>query len=167
MATINKAAMKWVLNFAGTSPDTLELAEGASQSFVKGEFVYMLAGYVTEIGSNTPALIYGMAAADGSNTTAGAAQVPVYIAHEPLLFEGNVLDTGAADYVLTQADLGTPMAIQRDTSANITYLDASIKAGTSCRVFVHKVATGSAVGDTNARVQFSIIPKYSQSITSS
>lgn len=167
MATITKSAMKWVLNYAGTSPDTIVLDEGASVTAVKGELGFYSAGYAVEISSDTPSTIYGMFAEPAHNGTAGANKVAMYRIHENLLFEGNVLTTGLADYVLTQADLGQSMAIQRDTTNSMTFLNAATQAGGNCRVFVHEVATGSAVGDTNARVKFSFIPKYIQGVTSS
>ena len=167
MATITKSDMKWVLNYAGTSPDTIELDEGASQTFVKGELVFYSAGSIIEIASDTPALIYGMAAADGHNAAVNTKKIPVYVVNENLLFEGNVLAASLADYVLAQGDLGTPMAIQRDTTNSRVFLDSGTKAGTNTRVFVHRVAAGSAIGDTNGRVLFSFIPKFAQSITSS
>lgn len=167
MATIANEAIKAVTQLTGESPATIACAEGASQTFVGGELVFRNGGYLEEIGGDTPALIYGVAAGDAHNSTAGAYDVPVYLAHDLQLFAGNVKETGLANHVLVAADIGVVMAIQRDTTNSMTFLNASTKAGTGVRVFVHKLARGSAIGDTNARVLFSFLGNWSQGASTS
>lgn len=171
MATISKERIKAVLTLTDGPPAILHVLEGASQTYVRGEIGYRTGGYFEEITGNTPAVIYGVAAADGANDsdaeTDNDVEVPVYLAAEGNVFEGNMLEAAAADHVLVASDLGTPMAIQRVTADGKVYLNAAVKAGTSVRVFVHKVAAGSAIGDTNARVLFTFLPNFVQHLGTS
>jgi len=167
MATITKADIAPVRTLHGGPPSVQEVDEGASQTFVKGEMVNMVSGLLTELSSDTGSTIYGVAADDARNGTAGQYKCGVYMADPNTLFEANMLTTAAADYVLTQADLGTPMAIQRVTADSRVYLNAATKAGANVRVFVHAVAKNSLVGDTNARVLFSFMPNWIQQLGTS
>jgi len=113
MATISKERIKAVKTLTDGPPAILHALEGASQAFVIGELVWRVGGYVEETTGDTPAVIYGVAAANASNDSTAETdndlEVPVFLADPNTLFEGNVLTTAAADYVLTAADLGTPM----------------------------------------------------------
>lgn len=162
MATIAKQEIQAAVQMHGANPFTMTLPEAASQTFVKGELVVDVAGYVTEIASDTPGSILGVAAGDAHNTTAGAASVPVELAAPQQLFRGNVLETALADHVLDATDLGTDMAIQRDTTNSKVYLNATTKAGANIRVFTLQRARGTAIGDTNGQVLFVFKPNWVQ-----
>lgn len=161
MATITKAAMAQNSSSYGAIPTPRTYPEAASQTFVLGELVFMSNGYLTEIAGNTPASIVGLAGQDAhNNAVAGAKEASVHLANEGTLFEGNVLGASLADQVSTAAYRGRVMGIQRDTTNNITFLDASVTGGANARVFVHDFAKGSAVGDTNARVIYEFLPAF-------
>lgn len=162
MATIAKQPIEAAVQGHGSNPFTLTLKEGASQTFVKGELVFINGdGYVEEIGSNSPGTIYGVAAGDAhNNATAGTYEVPVELALVEQLFRANVLEDNLADHVLAQTDLGTDMAIQRDTTNSKTYLNTDLTDGV--RVFTHKQARGTSIGDTNGQVLFNFKPNWIQ-----
>src|SRR5262245_38831786 len=161
MATIKYDRIKGVRTLDGGPPTVQEVDEGASQTFVIGEIVNMVSGLATEISGDTPSVVYGVAAQDGHNTTAGQ-KVATFLVTPDTIFEANMKQSGLADHVLVQADLGITMAIQRDTTNSKVALNSSTKAGTSVRVFVHAVAKNSLVGDTNARVLFTFLPNFIQ-----
>lgn len=164
MATQLKEIIRAVMTLHDGPPPILNVPEGNSQTFVKGEIVDFAFGYVKEISSDTPSAIYGVAAASGSNDstaeTDNDVEVPVELAMPDTLFEANMLETGLANHVLAASDLGVTMGIQRDTTNSKVFLNASVKAGSGVRVFVHRVARDSAIGDTNARVLFSFLPNF-------
>lgn len=163
----------------GGTPDIVAFAEGASQTFKKGWVVILVAGYVVDPGTDTPSLILGIAAEDAHNdSVAGTHQIGVYLALDTNVFAGNVLQSSLADHTLVQGDIGTQMAIQRDTTNNRWYLNASTTGGANCRVFTYEVAqnqsatpnSGSGpfgVGDTNVRLTFTFLEKFSQANTTS
>jgi len=163
MATIGDAAIRAVMTMTGGPPFRITLDEAATQTYVAGELVYSSAGYVTEIAGDTPGQILGVAGADGDNdAAAGSSAIPVFLADPSVLFEANMKDDSDGDHVSVVTDIGTVMGIQRVTADSKVYLDADVVDGASARVFVHKLATGSAMGDTNARVLFSFLPNWVQ-----
>jgi hypothetical protein len=172
MATIAKDIVLAVMTLHDGPPPLLHVLEANSQTFVKGEFCFRSAGYLTEIAGDTPAQIYGVAAGPASNDataqTDNDVEVPCFLADPTTLFEINMLETGLADHVLVASDIGTAMAIQRDTANNKVHLNATIKGGgASVRMFVHRVARGSELGDTNARVLASFLPNFVQQLGTS
>jgi len=172
MATISKQVVLAAMSLTDSPPPILHCLEANSQTFVKGEPVFRSAGYLTEIASDTPAQIYGVAAGPASNDAAAQTnntlECPVFLAQPDVLFEINMLETGGADHVLVASDIGVAMAIQRVTADSKFYLNASIKTGgTSVRMFVHRIARGSALGDTNARVLASFLPNFVQQLGTS
>jgi len=163
MATIAKQEIEAAVQVHGSNPFTLTLKEAASQIFVKGELVFLsTAGYVTKIASNTPGEIYGVAMGPAHNGTAGQYEVPVCLATPEQLFRGNVLQSNLTDHTLAQTDLGSDMAIQADTPNSKVYLNASTIAGADIRVFTHKQARGTSIGDTNGQVLFNFKPNWIQ-----
>jgi hypothetical protein len=54
------------------------------------------------------------------------------------------------------------MAIQADTPNSKVYLNASTIAGANIRVFTHKQARGTSIGDTNGQVLFNFKPNWIQ-----
>lgn len=171
MATVSKDIVLAVASEANAPPFSVTTGETASQTFPKGWFVQNLGtGYITGISSDTPIAILGLAEQAGQNlSVATAKSCSVSIANAVTVFAANVLETSLADHVLTEADLLTPMAIQRDTSStpNKIYLNASTKGGANTRVFTLRTAQGTAIGDTNGRVEFVILPNYASSMGTS
>src|SRR5688500_4286365 len=107
MATITKDIIMWRGSDAGGTPAPRTFAEAATQTFVKGELVYLASGYLTEIG-NDPALILGVAGQDGHNSaSANLTASSVFMATEDSVFEANLCGATGADYVMLATDIGT------------------------------------------------------------
>lgn len=156
-----------------SQPFTITFAEAASQTFKKGEVVYLAAGLVTEIASDTPANIIGIANQDAHNlSVAGvpddpARSVSVTLAPQINIFAANVKTTSLADHVLLVSDLGRVMGIQRDTTNSKVFLNAAVVGGANGRVFTLRTAQNTDVGDTNGRVLFVWLPGFIQGETTS
>lgn len=162
MATITKEALQQISSSYGGSNAPRTYREGASQTYVKGELVYALEGYVVELASDTPGAILGLANTPGNNTTAGAKNTSVTLAGEGILFAGNLLTTSGADYTILNRDLCRVAGIQRVTADSKVYLNAAVTGGASARVWIHGLARDSAIGDVNARVIFEFLPTFIQ-----
>lgn len=168
MATQTKEIILQVSSAYGGSNAPRTYREAASETFVKGEIVWITNGYVQEIASDTPGAILGIANQDASNdTTAGTSNVSVTLAQEGILFAANLLDASLADYVIQNKDLGRVAALQRDTTNSKVFLDASVAGGANARVFIHGLARDNAIGDTNARVLFEFLPQFVQNRSTS
>lgn len=179
MGTVAKDICLEVQKRGGGTPDIVSFAEGASQTFKKGWPVIMVAGYVEGISTDTPSLILGVAAEDAHNdSTAGTHMIGIYLALDTNIFSANVLGTSLADHILVQGDIGRQMGIQRDTSNNRLFLDSSVVGGSSARVFTYELAQNQSstpnsasgpfgIGDTNVRLTFSFLEKFSQANTTS
>lgn len=179
MGVVAKDICLEVQKRGGGTPDVVSFAEGATQTFKKGWPVILVAGYVVDPATDTPTLILGIAAEDAHNdATAGTHQIGIYLALDTNVFAANVLQSGLADHVLVQGDIGTQMAIQRDTSNNRLFLNASTLGGANCRVFTYELAQNQSstpnsasgpfgVGDTNVRLTFTFLEKFSQANTTS
>jgi hypothetical protein len=175
MATVADDIFLEVSKRGGGTPDVVSFVEAASQTFKKGWVVYLVAGYVTDVASDTPALILGTAAEDAHNdSVAGTHSIGVYLADDTNVFAGNCKQSSLADHVLAQSDIGVQMAIQRDSTNNRWFLNASTKGGANCRVFTYEIAQNQSstpnsasgpfgVGDTNVRLTFTFLTKFSQS----
>jgi hypothetical protein len=148
---------------------TITCGEAASQTFKKGWIVSNAGtGYVSDPASDTPTAILGVAEEDAHNvSTATATEICVAIANGTNVFSANVKQSSLADHVLAQSDLLTTMAIQRDTTNNRIFLNASTKAGANCRVFTLRTAQNTDIGDTNGRVLFIFLPNFAQSMGTS
>jgi hypothetical protein len=109
----------------------------------------------------------GPASNDAAAQTDNDVECPVFLAQPDVLFEINMLEGSLVDHVLVASDIGTAMAIQRDTTNSKVYLNSATKAGANVRMFVHRVARGSALGDTNARVLASFLPNWVQQLGTS
>lgn len=170
--TVAKDICEFVQSQANAPEFTVAFPEAASQTFkTGGTTVNVVAGYLTDTGSDTPGTIMGVPAEDASNSASGGTSSAPYctvnLANTTNVFAANVLASGLADYVLTQADIGVTMAIQRDTTNNRLFLNASTKAGSNCRVFTLQLAQNTDVGDTNGRVTFVFLPNFAQSLGTS
>lgn len=174
MASVSKDIMTDAASETNSPPFTITFAEAASQTFKKGEPVYVNpAGYVQVIANATPTTIMGVAAQDAHNLAASGdatdptKSIAVYIANGTNIFAANVLGATLADHVLVQADIGSLMGIQDDTTNVRWYLDSSIKGGANVRVITLRTAQGTALGDTNGRVLFLWLPNWAQSMGTS
>lgn len=167
--TVSDDIMVDVQSEANAPPFTITFQEPASLNLKKGWPVFIDGnGYIADIGSNTPSAIMGILAEDTHNdSVAGTHQCAVYIANGINVFAANVKQGSLADHVLVQADIGKPMGIQRDTSNNRVFLDSSVIAGASVRVFTLGLAQNTDVGDTNGRLRFLWLPKWAQTLSSS
>ena len=166
MSTIADNIVLARMTFTEGEPPIFYCPEANSQSFVKGELVFMSFGYLTEIGGDTPEQIYGVAAAAGANSATAqtdGVMTPVFLALPTTVFEANMKQGSLANHTSVASDFGTTMAIQRDTSNSKTFLNASTKnGGASVRVFVHGPGSGSVVGDVNPRALFTFLPNWVQ-----
>jgi hypothetical protein len=154
-------------NMAGTEPPFLAFGEASTQTFKKGEIVYLLSSRINVIASATPAIITGVAHQDASGVT--DAEIGVWMASPTQLFEGNIM-SGAAqttDYVSVVGDFGISMGIKKDTTYNVWILDRDTSGATNARVYVYKPADGAKVGDTQCRALFTFLPRYVTHLTSS
>lgn len=171
MATIALTRCEIAYTVSGNAPEQLTLPEAASQTFVAGEFVYLVSGYVTEcaITSNEyTSLILGMAIDNGSNTTAGAADVAVALGNEDTVFTANLVTAGTA--VATNVlDVGAVCSMYADTTNSRVYLHMDrgngsipIHEPTYPRAMIIGHDKRDAVGDTGGRVLFKILSQYRQ-----
>jgi hypothetical protein len=179
MAVVAKDIFLEVQERGGGTPSVVSFAEGATQTFKKGWVVILSAGFVVDPASDTPAAILGVAAEDAHNdTVAGTHTIGVYLAIPTNVFAGNVLQSSLADHVLVQGDIGTSMAIQRDTVNFRWFLNASTVGGANIRVFTYEIAQNQSatpntasgpfgVGDTNVRLTFTFLPNWSASLGTS
>lgn len=163
MATTADQFVYPVMMSDGGEPPLLWLPEAAAQAFQPGEFVFLDGnGRVTIIASDTPALIYGVAAIPASGTT--DADVGVYRISSMALFEINIKQAALANHVLAQADLGASLGIQRDTVNKKVFLNSAVTGG-GARMFVHRISPrlpNQVVGDTNVRVLATFLPSIIQ-----
>src|SRR5713101_6169042 len=164
MATIPDDICRPVLQLFEGPPPLLNLFEEALATFVNGEFVYIDgSSYIAEIVTDTPPAIYGVAAEPAHNDAVAAThQVAVFLAVPSVLFELNMKQSGLADHVIVQGDLGHTMGVQHDTTNKKWFLNASTVGGANVRMFVHSLARGSNLGDTNARVLASFAQNWVQ-----
>lgn len=165
MATIPDLPIMPVQSPQGIDPAIVWLPEAATQTWAAGTLVVFSGGNVQEIASDTPAQIYGIAAAPGQNLAAAGALCPIYLIREDVWFEMNMKQTGLANHTFALADIGQPMGIQRDTVNKKTFLNQSVVGGAGVRAFVHMLSrrfAAQAVGDINVRVMVSFLPGNAQ-----
>jgi len=164
MATIADNIVLARMTFTEGEPPIFYVPEANSQSFVKGELVYIVGGYLTKVPADAYVSVYGVAAAPSANSASAQANgvmTPVELALETTVFEANMKQTGLANHTSVAGDFGVVMAIQRDTVNNKMFLNAS-DVVTNPRVFVHGPGQGSVVGDVNPRALFTFLAKYTQ-----
>lgn len=162
MATQNLVPLLVVGTLSGNAPEIREYPEAASQTFVKGEAVYLDgAGRVAEFTASVDdgsTRFLGFAAGDGSNTTAGAVNTPVYIANDDTIFEGNIYHGTAASAITALTDVATLLPLKQltTTGLGIIAVDKEDTASQidSCRII--QLSPKDTVGDTYGRVWFVI-----------
>jgi hypothetical protein len=155
MATQPRIAFRYVRSLTGLPVPMESWPEAASQTFKAGAPVYLDGnGRVTACGTD-PALIMGIATKDGSNTTAGAVDQLVILAHPDVLFLGN-MDTGAGGAgvtVITQR--GKCYGITVHSGSGKWTVDYAKTTGTAVVVWNFWTGDGQAIGDTLGWVVFS------------
>lgn len=163
MSTIALQPLRFARTVSGNSPMVLVLPEAASQTFKKGEPVYLVAGYVTECGNN-PAAILGFANEDASNdTVAGTSDVGVVIANDDNIFEMNKSDTAGAVAATAVTDVGKAFALYRDTTNSKAYAHVAEGAQAANGRFMCLAISGKdVVGDSGGRLLLHVIGKYRQ-----
>lgn len=146
------------------APITIEsYPEAASQTFVKGEPVYLNAsGHLAEFDAtadNGTQRFLGYAAEDAHNDVVAAThKTGVFVADDSLVFEANIYHTTVGSAVTAQSDLGSllPMKHLPSQGRGIAAVDKEDTAGKidCCRIIGFSTRPGEAVGDTYGFVQF-------------
>jgi hypothetical protein len=156
MATVTRNRARVARTISGNSPQVLKLPEAASQTFKKGELVYLNGGYVTEIGAN-PSLILGMADEDGHNgATDGLYNVFVVIANMDTIFEVHKTNsTGVGSVVTAVTDVGKEFAIYRDTTNS--WFTAYDGEGANSRLICLDHSNFDKVGDVYGRLLVQVL----------
>lgn len=155
MATIYLQAVKPVSTISGGILEIRRFPEAASQSFKKGEFVYLASGKLTVCGAD-PATILGIAMEDATGTT--DTKLAVAIANKDTVFEGNVYHATPASAITAITTIGTDYGIVN--ANNKWYIDLANE--TNVRVLIRDLSKKDAVGDTYGRVLFQVIQDYCQ-----
>jgi len=158
MATITLTRAVLAKTESGNEPMVIDYPEAASQTFVKGEFVYLSGGYVTECSDN-PTAILGMAEDDAHNSTAGAYKVGVSIFSDNTILEINKVDTSDAAVATAVTDVGKTFGLYRDTTDNQVHAAYN---STSPRLICIGISGSDLVGDTGGRLLFRVIGTYRQ-----
>ena len=151
MATVTRGRARVARTISGNSPQVLTLPEAATQTFKKGELVYLAGGYVTECSAN-PALILGMADEDAHNgATNGLYNVAIVIANMDTIFEFHKTgSTGAGSAVTAVTDVGKEFAIYLDTTnSRVVAYDGE---GANSRLVCVDHSNFDAVGDIYGRL---------------
>jgi hypothetical protein len=167
MATIPLQRTAVAKTISGNSPLTLSLPEAASQTFERGEWVYLSGGYVTECGHN-PGAILGLAAEDGSNGDAGANDVKVVIAHDDVVFAANKSDGSQSAAATAVTDRGKVLVIDQDTTNSKCYVSlAEGDDAANGRLICVDLDGKDVLGDTGGRLLFQVLGNYRQLLSTS
>ena len=161
MATIPVQRARVARTISGNSPQIMTFPEAASQTFKKGELVYLVGGYVTEIGAN-PTAILGMAAEDAHNEDAGDYNVGVYIANNDTIFEFSKTNSSGNAVVTAVTDVGAEFAIYRDTSNNWATAYAAAGGYGNQRLICLDLSNFDVVGDTGGRLLCMVMGTFRQ-----
>jgi hypothetical protein len=167
MATINKQPLVCNQTLHGGPPITRTYPEAASQTFLKGEAVYIdgsgnVAEYNVSIDDGTQRFL-GFAAEDGHNDTVAATnRVAVYLPWGNVC-EANVC-TGAGNDQITAktqvANAGTSYALFENATLGIVQVDIGNTGGQIRAATIIEIV--GTVGDTNGRVRFMLVPASTQ-----
>lgn len=166
MPTANKSAVIPCSTLHGGPPIQRTYPEAASQTFLRGEAVYLdgngrVAEYTLAIDDGTQRFL-GFAAEDGhNNSTAGAKTCAVYLPWGTI-FEANVVTGAGLDQVTAITQVGTAYELYEDASLNIVTIDIGNTATNISAVRILAISSKGAVGDTSGRVEFVVIPAACQ-----
>lgn len=148
----------------GPGLPSMQLPEGASQTFKMGALCVFASGYVAECGAD-PTLILGIATKDGQNGTAGTKFQNFILAHPATLFLG-YLDTSASEGAGTNAatDRGLSYGVAKNAATGFWYVDKTETSNKRVTIweFWDQPIDGvhPAVGDVMPPVLFSIAAPY-------
>ena len=150
----------------GGPPITKPYPEAASQVFLKGEAVYLdgsgnLAEYTAAIDDGTQRFL-GFAAQDASGTTGAACSVTLPWG---TVFEGNVCTGAGNDQITAKTQVGnagTSYALYENATLNIVQVDIGNTGGQIRAATIIEISPKGAVGDTNGRVLFMLVPAATQ-----
>lgn len=161
MATIAKRPVKIAFTLHGGPPLSRTYPEAASQTFKKGEAVYLdgsghVAEYTASIDDGTQRFL-GFAAQDGHNDTTAATSDCAVDIPSGVVYEGNVTSNGS-DQVTAITQVGTLYPMYQDTSNSLIMVDIADTGAQGDWVRVIGLSPRDAVGDTNGRVLFTIVP---------
>lgn len=154
MATQNLVPLQVAYTLSGGPAPVVSLLEATSQTFKKGELVYLASGYVT-VCSTDPSLIIGIANEDAHNITAGTQRVSVTLLNG-VVFKANVYHATAASAVTAQTQVGSSYGVV--AVSNKWFVDISEES--SKRVTIMDLVQEDTVGDTYGRVYFQIANAY-------
>lgn len=167
MATVNKQRVACKETLHGGPPVQKSYPEAATQTFKKGEAVYLdgsgnVAEYTAGVDDGTQRFL-GFAAEDGHNdTTAATHDCSVWVASVASgnVFEANVTTTGGADQTTAKTQVGTLYPMYQDTTNSIVMVDIADTGGQGDWLRVLEIV--GTVGDTNGRVKFTVVPAACQ-----
>lgn len=160
MATANKSAIIPIKTTHGGPPLQRTYPEAASQSFKKGELVYLdgsgnVAEFASGIDSGSQRFL-GPAAEDAHNDSVAATHnVGVYCGPENI-YEGNVTATGA-DQVTAKTQVGVLYPMYPSTALSLHMVDILDPGSKIDCARITAISSRGAAGDTNGRVEFSFI----------
>jgi len=158
MATVNKFKCQPAYVEGGGFPVTAVYPEAASQTFKRGEAVYLdgsgnVAEFTGAVDSGTQRFL-GFAAEDGhDDSVAATSNVSVVIPTPGTVFEANVTANGS-DQATAKTQVGVRYPMYQDTTNSIIMVDIS-DTGSQIDCLIVKEIVGT-VGDTNGRVRFTV-----------
>lgn len=166
MATANKQPVSVAYTLHGGPPITQLYPEAASQTFVKGEAVYLdgngrVAEYTLAIDDGTQRFL-GFAAEDGHNDSVAGNSKCLVIIPWGVVFEGNVCTAAGADQITALTQVGNAYVLYENATLNISQIDISNSGGQISAVRIVNISPRGAAGDTNGRVLFILIPAATQ-----
>lgn len=161
MATIPLGPASVAKTISGNSPQVIVYPEAASQTFKKGQFVYLNNGYVT-VCSSSSSKILGMAAEDAHNGGSnGAYNVAVYIANEDTIFELNKVTAAGAATTTAVSDIGSDFGIYFDSTNNWCHVAVG-SSSTPHRLICIGLSDKDKVGDTGGRLLCKVLGRFNQ-----
>lgn len=138
--------------------------EAASQSFKKGEFVYLASGLLNVCAANARAYL-GVAQADASGTTNN--WIPVMLAHTDTSFVGTTSNAGA-DVTAAITNLATDCELYVASNVASVDIGTAVTTGLRPQAFhpdsIPVSATATVANATNAKVIFKVMDEYSQAV---
>lgn len=163
MSTRNLTPVLPAFTVSGNSPLTRSYQEAASQTFKKGEAVYIdaagqIAEYTASVDDGTQRFL-GYAAEDAHNdSVAGTHEVLVWIACDDTIFSGNIYHGTVGSAITALTDLATllPMKQLTATGTGIIAVDKENTAGQMDCLRIVDFDRNHTIGDTYGRVLFAV-----------
>ncbi len=155
MAVKSLVAARVATTSGNTHENIRNYPEAASQSFKKGQFVYLASGKVTECADDAVAIL-GMAMQDATGVT--NTNIPVALADANTLFEMCVYNSTPASAVTAITQVGVNYALKVDS--NKCYVDIEDKGHDA--FVVEDFSPVDAIGDQYGRVFVRVLAAASQ-----